>query len=149
MDTLEGLTFDGMARKKLVFYLFHHFVLCVMCSGFLPSRVFTILYISVRSPRFSEPRSHANSLTGAIFVYIASATWREDDNTPRHWGGLDAYFSCITAPNTHIPDTIVVFSPGCARNINKDGGRFGVRLRWRSYGKIEDGKQSTNQNLIF
>ena len=35
-------------------------------------RLFTVLYFSVRSPQ-----SHANSETGAIFVYIASAT---DDN---------------------------------------------------------------------
>ena len=38
-------------------------------------RLFTVLYFSVRSPQ-----SHANSETGAIFVYIASATWREDGN---------------------------------------------------------------------
>ena len=32
----------------------------------------------------------------------------------------------------------------CARNINKDGALFGVRVRsWRSYEKIEDCKQST------
>ena len=29
------------------------------------------------------PLSPANSETGAIFVYTASATWREDDNPPR------------------------------------------------------------------
>ena len=39
---------------------------------------------------------------------------------------------------------IVVLSLGCARNINKDGAHFKARVRsWRSYGKIEDCKQST------
>ena len=40
--------------------------------------LFTFLYFSVRSPR-----SHANSDTGAICVYIASANWREDDKPLR------------------------------------------------------------------
>ena len=40
------------------------------------------------------------------------------------------------------PRTLI--TPGCVRNINKDGTRFGVRVRsWRSYGKIEDCKQSS------
>ena len=43
------------------------------------------------------------------------------------------------------PWWIVVLSPGCARNINKDGARFRVCVRsWRSYGKTEDCKQSRN-----
>ena len=38
--------------------------------------------------------------------------------------------------------------PGCARNINKDGARFGVRVRsQRSYGKIEDCIQSNTQTV--
>ena len=44
----------------------------------LQCRLFTVLYFSVRSPR-----SHANSETGAIFVYIASAAQR----TTTHRGG--------------------------------------------------------------
>ena len=60
---------------------------------------------------------HANSETGAIFVHIVSAIWREDDNPPRGR------------------------APG---DMSKDGARFGVRERsWRSYGKIEDSKQSS------
>ena len=48
--------------------------------------------------------------------------------------GVGEGLSRITAPNSHIPDTrhprwIVVVSPGCARNINKDGTRFGARVR--------------------
>ena len=34
--------------------------------------------------------------------------------------------------------------------INKDGARFGVRVRsWRSYGKIEDCKQSTMFKVLL
>ena len=85
---------------------------------------FQILCFSVRSPP-----SHANSETDTIFVYIASATWREDDNPQRG----------------QVSGKVGVLSPGCARNINKDGVHFEVRVRSRrSYGKIEDSKQSTN-----
>ena len=108
------------------------------------ARLCTVLYFSVRSPR-----SHANSETGAIFVYNASAT---DDNPPRGWvsgggGGLDAYHSPQRSYLRRPPPRwIVVLSPGCARNINKDGPRFGVRVRpWRFYGEIEDCKQSTGK----
>ena len=41
-------------------------------------RRFSVLYFSV-----TLPRSYANSETGAAIVYIASATWGEDDNPPR------------------------------------------------------------------
>ena len=44
-------------------------------------------------------------------------------------------------PPRHPPPWWIVVR--CARNINKDGARFGVRVRlWRSYGKIGDCKQS-------
>ena len=51
-------------------------------------------------------------------------------------------FRASNPPRHPSPRWIVV---RCASNINKDGARFGVRVRsWRSYGKIEDCKQSTN-----
>ena len=66
-----------------------------------PGGLFTVLYFSIRSPR-----SHANSETGAIFVYIASATWgrrrqsTEGMGTPdtRPLGGLS-----LTSENNEIP----------------------------------------------
>ena len=58
-------------------------------------------------------------------------------------GGCDApkIFIRSSNPPRHQPPRWIVVR--CARNINKDGARFGVRVRsWRSYGKIEDCKQS-------
>ena len=52
-----------------------HFILTGLRSGVPGYRLFTVLYFCVRSPQ-----SHANSETGAIFVYVATAT---DDNPPR------------------------------------------------------------------
>ena len=50
----------------------------------------------------------------------------------------------LTYPQHPPPRWIVILSPGCARNINKDGAHFGVGVRsWGSYRKIEDCKQST------
>ena len=48
--------------------------------------------------------------------------------------GIREGWTHIMAPNAHIPDIcpprwIVILSPGCARNINKDGTRFGVCVR--------------------
>ena len=54
----------------------------------------------------------------------------------------------LSYPRHPPPRWIVVLSPGCAGNINKDGACFGFRVRsWRSYRKIEDCKQS-NVKLI-
>ena len=60
--------------------------------------------------------------------------------------GCDArkiFFRASNPPRHPPPRWIVV---RCTRNINKDGARFGVRVRlWRSYGKREDCKQSEGE----
>ena len=102
--------------------------------GRIHNRLFTVLYFSVRSPQ-----SHANSEMGAIFVLRAQRTTIHRGGECR--GGLDVHHSPeLSYSRQPPPRWIVVLSPGCARNINKDGARF-VRS-WRSYGKIEDCKQS-------
>ena len=51
----------------------------------------------------------------------------------------------LSCPRHPPPWWIVGLSPSCARNINKDRARFRVRVRsWRSFGKIEECKQSTS-----
>ena len=52
-------------------------------------------------------------------------------------------FFCMSNPPRHPPSQWIVIR--CARNIKKDGARFGVRVwLWWSYGKIEDCKQSSS-----
>ena len=105
-----------------------------------PARLFTVLYFSIRSPR-----SHANSETCAIFVCIEA---QPGEGTKIHRGSYERWHHGPQRAYLRRPPPrwIVVLSPGCGRNINKDSPRFGVRVRsWRSYGKIEDCKRSIAQ----
>ena len=128
----------SLANSSLITCQPEHFRRKYNTAGIQSTRLFTVPYFPVRSPR-----SHANSETGAIFVYIASAT---DNNPPR---GRVSIFRASQPPTlifpTPDPRWIVIC---CARNINKDGACFGVRVRsWPSYGKTEDCKQSNGQSV--
>ena len=59
----------------------------------------------LQSGLFAErsPRPHANTETGAIFVYNASATWGDDDNPPR--GRVSGRFGRASQPPTLIQPT--------------------------------------------
>ena len=64
----------------------------------------------------------------------------------KHWGPW-----CVSNPSLHpLPWWIVILSPGCTHNVNKDGACFCVRVQsWQSYGKIEDCKQSKLNTVDF
>ena len=69
--------------------------------GKRPNRLFTVLYFSARSPR-----SHANSETGVIFVYIASATWGRGRKSTEGMGTPDTRplgELSLTSENNEIP----------------------------------------------
>ena len=84
---------------KLMNFRFASHQVHLISSHFCQFRLFTVLYFSVRSPR-----SHSSSETGAIFVYVASATWRDDDNPPRVAGVGNMRVGGCGARKT-LPDT--------------------------------------------
>ena len=71
------------------------------------------------------------------------------ETVEQSWGGLEAHHSPQRSYTRHPPPRwIVVISLGCARNANKDGARFEVRVRsWWSYRKIDGCKQLRSTSL--
>ena len=121
------------------------------------------LKVKVSSPNYYTKK--CMKISGQIdclqcFIFPAPSLfilWAQPgERTTIHWGGgcrgyelWRPWFFHASSRPWRLPSWwIVVLSPGCTHNINKDGALFGVRVRsWGSCRKVEDCKQSSEKNL--
>ena len=112
--------------------------------------LYQVIFVNTITRYIDIKRRHRFSPPGLLLVSQEVVNWLNDEgdkfqarpvNACRSEAITVSLFFRTSNPPRHPPPWWIVIR--CARNINKDGARFGVRVRsWQSYGKIEDCKQS-------